>query len=141
MHSSQRELLDKLEICIISWNFHSLNFPNKTVLLKFVLQSLPLYLFSILHPPKLVLKTIKNLQRSFLWGFNSNQNRWALISWKNVCLPKKAGGLGIRDLEINNQSLSSKIWWNWISKNDSPMGESMEYKIWTRDGPNSNDKI
>ena len=81
---------------------------------------MPLYLFSVLEAQKWVLKAIKSLQRSFLWGCNNNNSIWALVSWDTLCKKKIEGGLGIRDPEINNQALSEKIWWNWISKNNTP---------------------
>lgn len=67
-HSSWRMLLEKLEARLSSWTHRPLNMARHLVLIKAVMQSMPLYLFSILVAPKWVLKEIKCLQRSFLWG-------------------------------------------------------------------------
>lgn len=67
-HSSWKTLLDKLESKLSLWTFRALNIASRLVLIKSVLQAMPLYLFSILAAPKWVLKTIRNLQRNFLWG-------------------------------------------------------------------------
>eukprot|EP00253_Pinus_taeda_P036339 PITA_36339 len=65
-NSSWRMLLEKLEARLSSWTHRALNMASRLVLIKAVLQSMPLYLFLILATPKWVLKEIKRLQRSFL---------------------------------------------------------------------------
>lgn len=67
------------------------------VLVKVVLQSMPLYLFSVLAAPKWVLKKIKNLQRNFLWGSLGQNRKWALVKWTMLCLPKNSRGIGLQD--------------------------------------------
>ena len=67
-HSSWRDLLTKLELCLSHWTLHSLNIASHLVLIKSILQAMPLYLFSVLAAPKWVLKAICMLQRTFLWN-------------------------------------------------------------------------
>eukprot|EP00253_Pinus_taeda_P009371 PITA_09371 len=55
-HSSWRSLLDKLEDKLSSWIFFPLNLPSRLILVKSILQTMPLYLFSVLAAPKWVLK-------------------------------------------------------------------------------------
>jgi hypothetical protein len=57
-HSSWHDILDKLEWKLTSWNFRSINIVGRLILIKAVLQSMPLYLFSVLASPKWVLKAI-----------------------------------------------------------------------------------
>lgn len=61
-HSSWREMLDIIETKMSNWTHLSLNISRRLVLIKYVLQSLPIYLFSVLAAPKWVLKSIHNLQ-------------------------------------------------------------------------------
>jgi hypothetical protein len=49
------------------WTFHSLNLHGRLILLKFVLQALPIYAFSALAAPSFILNTLRNIQRKFLW--------------------------------------------------------------------------
>lgn len=65
-HSSWKQLLTKLELCLSQWTLRTLNLVGRLVLIKFVLQAMPLYLFSVLAAPKWVLKSIRMLQRTFL---------------------------------------------------------------------------
>eukprot|EP00253_Pinus_taeda_P007163 PITA_07163 len=114
-HSSWTSLLERLEARLSLWTHRSLNMASRLVLIKAVLQSMPLYLFSILAAPKWVLKAIKNLQRNFLWGSTGLNRKWALVKWEKACLSKKAGGIGLWDPEHNNRIMGAKIWWRWLS--------------------------
>lgn len=97
-----------------SWTFRALNLPNRLILLKVVLQALPIYTFSALAAPKFVLTTIKSLQRNFIWQGLNKEKKIALVSWEKLCRPKEQGGLGLRDPSIMNKVLSAKIWWRWL---------------------------
>jgi hypothetical protein len=88
--------------------------PSRLILLKVVLQALPIYAFSVLAAPRSVLNTIKSLQRNFLWHGLNKDKKIALVSWDKICRPKDQGGLGIRDPSTMNRVLSAKIWWRWL---------------------------
>eukprot|EP00253_Pinus_taeda_P022984 PITA_22984 len=51
-HSSWRDLLEKLEAKLFIWTHRSLNMASRVILIKAILQSMPLYLFSLLAAPK-----------------------------------------------------------------------------------------
>eukprot|EP00253_Pinus_taeda_P031538 PITA_31538 len=119
-HSSWKHLLEKLETRLSLWTYRALNMASRLVLIKAVLHSMPLYLVSILAAPKWVLKEIKNLQCNFLWGSSGHNRKWALVKWDKVCLPKKAGGIGLRDPEHRNRAMGAKIWWRWLAHPNTP---------------------
>ena len=109
-HSSWKEFLDKLESWLSLWTHRALNIASRLILVKYFLQYMPLYLFSMLAAPKWVLKAIWNLQRNFLWGGTKARRKWALVSWQEVCIPKKVGGPGLRDPHLSNKVMGEKIW-------------------------------
>lgn len=125
-HSSWKHLLEKLEDHLFLWTNRSLNMAGRVILIKVVLQSMPLYLFSILAAPKWVLKEIKNLQRRFLWGGSGQNQKWALLKWEKVCLPKYVGCIGLRDPEHSNKAMGAKIWWRWLVHPRTPWAS-----LWT----------
>ena len=88
---------------------------SQLVLVKAMLQSMPLYLFSILAAPKWVVNKIKNLQRNFLWGSSGKNHKWALVKWMTICLAKNNGGIGLQDPQHNNAVMGARIWWQWLS--------------------------
>ena len=59
-------LIKKLESRLNLWTHRTLNIASHVVLIKAILQAMPLYLFSILAAPKWVLKRIQDLQCGFL---------------------------------------------------------------------------
>eukprot|EP00253_Pinus_taeda_P025961 PITA_25961 len=127
-HASWRTLLDKLEAKLSSWTYRSLNIASRLIMIKSVLQAMPLDLFSILATPKWVLKAIRNLQRNFLWGSTGLNRKWALVKWSEVCQLKSNGGLGLRDPIHSNHTMGAKVWWNWLVKPHIPWAKLWQAK-------------
>lgn len=119
-HSAWRRLLEKIKQRLNRWTYRSLNIASRVVLIKAVLQAMPLYLFSILAAPKWFLKRLRDLQRGFLWGKTSSNHKWALIKWNTICTSKEKGGIGLRDPNHSNAIMSAKIWWQWLSSPGKP---------------------
>ena len=74
--------------------------PSKLILVKVVLQGMPLYLFSILATLKSVIKEIRSIQRNFLWGGREAKSKFTLVWWGKIYCHKLIGGLGIRDPKV-----------------------------------------
>jgi hypothetical protein len=66
-NNSWEGLLSSMGKRLSSWTFRMLNLPSRLILLKSVLQTLPIYSFSALAAPRCILTSIKTLQRNFLW--------------------------------------------------------------------------
>lgn len=69
--------------------------------------------------PKGCIKKIESLCTQFLWGGTETKRCVAKVSWKTVCLPRKEGGLGLRDIGLWNKNLCLKLIWNLLKKTDS----------------------
>lgn len=119
-HSSWRNLIEKLESRLNQCTHRALNLVSRVVLIKVVLQAMPLYLFSILAAPKCVLKRLRNIQIGFLWGSNATNRKWALVKWSTVSKLKEKGGIGLRDPEHSNAIMGAKIWWQWLTNPGKP---------------------
>lgn len=78
---------------------------GRIALINSVLYSLPVYMFSFYKAPKKNLKTIVAIQRKFLWG-GDEELKICWVSWSKICLPKKERGLGIKNVELFNESTS-----------------------------------
>jgi hypothetical protein len=50
--------------------------------------------------PKRVIKNIEQKFNRFLWNENIAGGAKAKVSWTDICLPKKEGGLGLKRLDI-----------------------------------------
>jgi hypothetical protein len=119
-HSTWKDLIEKLTQNISSCTFRTLNLVGHLVLIKVILQTMSLYLFSVLAATKWVLNSIYKIQCTFLWSGDNNIHKWALVKWDTIYLPKHMGGLSIRDQIKRNEALSAKMRWNWISKRSTP---------------------
>ncbi|XP_070007646.1 uncharacterized protein LOC142165356 [Nicotiana tabacum] len=62
------------------WQGKLLSFGGKAVLLKYVLQSLPLHLLYVLYPPKMVLYQIERIISKLFWGKIEDRNK---VHWIN----------------------------------------------------------
>jgi hypothetical protein len=81
------------------------------VLINSVLNSIPIFYRSFLKMPAVVIKKIVRIQREFLWGGVKGGRKISWVKWRDVCLPKNQGGLGVRDVGNVNSSLLIK--WRW----------------------------
>lgn len=64
----------------------------------------------------------------FLWSVKG-EKRLHWVSWSTICLPEDEGGLGIRLLEIIQQSLHAKLLW-WAMSTDSLWARYMRAKFY-----------
>ena len=99
---------------IANWAMRPLNLSNRVSLIKAILQEMLIYLFMLWQCQKPFL----NISKAFndnSYGGNPDKQKWDLISWDKVCRPKYQEGLGIRDLEKNNEFMGDKIWRNWVT--------------------------
>ena len=63
-----------------------------------------------------MVKKLDKLRRNFLWKSNKEGKGYNLVNWKNVLLSKERGGLGIRNLRLQNESLLMKWLWRYIEE-------------------------
>jgi hypothetical protein len=100
-----------------SWKGKHLSIRGKLTLINSVLSSLPMYMMFFFAIPRGVLKKLDYFQSRFFWQQEAKQ-KYRLAKWNIMCQPKDQGGLGIRDLDIQNTLLLS----TWL------------YKLLTTDG-------
>ncbi|WVZ53529.1 hypothetical protein U9M48_004457, partial [Paspalum notatum var. saurae] len=85
---------------------------GRLVLINSVLSSLAMFMMSFFEVPKCILKKLDFYRSTFFRQGDSHKKKYRLVRWKILCLPKEQGGLGIRNLEIQNICLLSK----WLYK-------------------------
>ncbi|XP_057746330.1 uncharacterized protein LOC130965578 [Arachis stenosperma] len=115
-----KPIIEKVEEKLSLWKAKVLNKAGKLVLIKSVLNSLPVYYLSLYKMPKAVAEKLISLQRRFLWSKEDGRLGMAMIRWEVVQAPKKLGGLGVGDAMVRNAALLFKWWWRF-SKEDCPL--------------------
>ena len=93
------------------------------VLIKAVLQSIPVYWASIAYIPKGILTKIRKKCFAFLWTASKQNNGIPLVKWTNIDLPKEIGGWGIKNLPLFTKALAAKYIWILIQNT---------YPLWGR---------
>jgi hypothetical protein len=83
-NSSCDGLLCSLNHCLSSWTFRLLNLSSRIMILKYVLQAIPIYLFSSLAEPKSFIKVVCNIQHHFLWSSSRSALKWDLVKWDKI---------------------------------------------------------
>jgi hypothetical protein len=71
-----------------------------------------MFMLSFFEIPKGVIEKIDYFRSRFFWQNDSQKKKYRLTKWNIICQPKDQGGLGIQNLEIQNQCLLSK----WLFK-------------------------
>ncbi|KAJ0611749.1 putative RNA-directed DNA polymerase [Helianthus annuus] len=124
--SNWRTVIELFESRLSLWKASLLSIGGRLTLIKSVLQSLPLYFFSLFRAPVGVIDRLEGIMRKFLWGGSGSERKMSWVSWECVTSPVKSGGLGVRKLGHVNSSLLMK--WAWRLKTD---GESLWAKVVT----------
>jgi hypothetical protein len=103
---------ERIEKKLSSWKGKYLLVGERLVLINSVLSNLPMFMLSFSEIPKRVLEKIDYFCSRLFWQNDSQKKKYRLTKWSMVCQPKDQGGLGIQNLEMQNQCLLSK----WLFK-------------------------
>ncbi|XP_074306573.1 uncharacterized protein LOC141641826 [Silene latifolia] len=107
-------LLDKIKDRISHWANHFLSYSGKIALINSIIFGLQNFWGMSVLLPKGIVKKINKICKDFLWGIEDGQRRLVFKSWDSFCLPRKEGGLSIKEiLSWNKSHLMS-----WIRKID-----------------------
>lgn len=111
--------LDKIGARLSSWSTRFLSFAGRVLLIKHVLQAIPIYHMMLLKSSDGLARKIIALSRGFLWGQNVNGGkRIPLVAWDKLARPKLEGGLGLKDFRSHSDALLSK-WFTGALDNPS----------------------
>ncbi|XP_071713260.1 uncharacterized protein [Rutidosis leptorrhynchoides] len=102
-------VVDKIKARLSNWKMKTLSFEGRLVLIKSILNSLPLYYFSLFRAPPSVLNILESVRRVFFWGGTDTGSK---IPWvKGIkCIYGSCGGLGWDTEAI--RSTNASIWKN-----------------------------
>lgn len=86
------------------------------MLIRHVLQGIPIHLLFALNPPVGVIRQLHRMFARFFWKNTADKKSRHWVSWDTLCLPRKEGGVGFRSLRDVSNALFFKLWWNLRSK-------------------------
>ncbi|KAG4954205.1 hypothetical protein JHK87_039799 [Glycine soja] len=116
-------IIRKFEARLNKWNQRSISMAGRITLINAVLIALPLFYLSFFRAPATVINRLTAIQRQFLWGGNFEGKKIAWVAWRQVCVSREMGGLGIKDIKVLNNALLIK--WKWLMFHQSD-------QLWSR---------
>ncbi|KAA3459595.1 reverse transcriptase [Gossypium australe] len=124
--------VDRFRKRIESWNFRFLSMGGKEVFVKAILQAIPIYVMQCFELPKSLCNALENIMNKYWWvnGKTGKGIHWC--SWKDLCYPKIAGGLGFRDLYFFNKALLAKQAWRLFAQPDCLLAKVLKARYYPK---------
>ena len=94
-----KSLVDKITARIKTWSTKHLSYAGRAALIHLVLMVIYTFWAKVFILPQAVIQEITSFCKNFLWGVESTYRKVPYVAWKEVCMPKANGGIGLRNLE------------------------------------------
>ncbi|KAL0009392.1 hypothetical protein SO802_010894 [Lithocarpus litseifolius] len=101
------------------WKEKLLSQARREILIKAVIQAIPISTMSYFKLPVGLCLEIKSLIRRFWWGQKGERRKVHWVKWDTLCLPKKEGEMGFKDLANFNDAFLAKQAWRLLHNKDS----------------------
>ncbi|XP_031120886.1 uncharacterized protein LOC116024124 [Ipomoea triloba] len=109
---------DKIKQRICSWNKRLLSQAGKEILLKSVAQAMLTFSMTVFLLPESVCLSVQRTMNKYWWGSGTERGlHWK--AWDRLCVPKKFGGLGFKDLRAFNLAMLGKQAWRFLTMPNS----------------------
>ncbi|RAL50897.1 hypothetical protein DM860_005253 [Cuscuta australis] len=112
------KLVEKICAKITTWSSKHLTYAGRVRLINTVLMGIITFWARIFLIPSKVMKTIQAICRNFLWNSKAKYSKVPLMSWEETCLPKRCGGLGLRNMVLWNKASIMKLNWDIHNRKD-----------------------
>jgi len=115
-------LIGKVEKRLNIWCHKWLSRAGRLVLVKSVLEAIPVYWMSLAWIPKGTLESIRRICFRFLWSGKKEDQTTPWVNWKRIAVPKGLGGWGLKNIFLFSKALAAKGGWRLLKTNS----------LWTR---------
>lgn len=105
-------------------------YAAKEVHVKSMVQALPCYTMGIFLFSKGFCEKYERMIRDFWWGEEKGHRKVHWMSWERMIKPKRAGGIGFRDMHLFNIVLLAKQSWRLLQNPDSLCARVIKLKYY-----------
>lgn len=129
-HKSEafNSIIEKCQRCSINWCNKSLSAAGKEVLIKSVLQALPIYMMSCFKFPVVVLQKFQSIVLNFWWGAGTGSRKTHWVSTHFFLKQQLHGGLGFKNMGHFNMALLANQGWRLLQYPDSLVARVLKKK-------------
>ena len=114
-----KNLQEKITKRVMGWNEKFISKAGREILIKTVAQAISTYFISIFKLPNSICDNINSMLAKYWWGQTQAERKLHWVNWRKLCMEKKEGGMGFRDLHAFNLVMLSKQAWRLIHENHS----------------------
>lgn len=125
-------LIQKFETRLNSWKARFLTHAGRLILLKAVLESMPVYAMGTVILPAKVITKLTAIMRNFFWGGDAEKKKLPYVAWEEISTPKGMGGLGLRSLAEMNKALVLKTVWKIANEVEALWTQALRAKYFPR---------
>uniref|UniRef100_A0A803P3V6 Reverse transcriptase n=1 Tax=Cannabis sativa TaxID=3483 RepID=A0A803P3V6_CANSA len=118
----RNKVWDKLQ----GWKMGLFSQGSREVLIKSIIQEIPVYVMSCFRLSKGIIHEIQTLIAQFWWGSTKAKHQIHWGDWEKLCKDKWTGGMGFKDLEDFNQALLAKQGWKLVTNPNSLFAQVMK---------------
>ena len=101
------------------WKEKLMSQAGRKVLIKAVIQAIPIYTMSCFKLPKGLVRELEGMIRKFWWGYRGEHRKIHWVKWERLCEVKEVGGMGFKEIEKFNDALLAKQVWRMINNSES----------------------
>ena len=98
-----------------NWCNRWLSRAGRLVLIKSILEAIPVYWLALAWIPESILNKTKRICTTFLWTGKKEQKVLPWVTWDQIARPKSLGGWGIKNIFFFAKALAAKAGWWLIS--------------------------
>jgi hypothetical protein len=102
----------------------------KEILLKAVIQAIPVFAMRVCKIPKSMCREITDAMAVFWWGATETQKKMHWSAWWRMCTPKKDGAMGFGDLHAFNLAMLVKQTWRLLCNPNSLCAQVLRAKYY-----------